>query len=234
MLKYLLCAAVLAAALVYAVLRRRGILPRSRFYGSGGRTLVCAGDGQTLGVGVKNRCRRSYPAVLASLLGDEWRVGSFGSAGCTTAWSRRPYIASRACRRSFCASPAAVVLMLGTNDSREDNWHGGGEFYSALLSLAQAYIGLPSAPRVIVVTPPCVFAPERGSARDTAPRAAETEQIAAAALRAGLDAGASVIDFHTISSARRDWFDRTGCRLNAEGAAALAKIIFASGALDEV
>src|SRR5258708_5266746 len=45
--------------------------------------LACVGDSITYGAGIKDRAHDSYPAQLAHMLGDEYKVRNFGVSGAT-------------------------------------------------------------------------------------------------------------------------------------------------------
>lgn len=45
--------------------------------------VACVGDSITYGAGIADRDRDSYPAQLASMLGDKWVVKNFGHSGAT-------------------------------------------------------------------------------------------------------------------------------------------------------
>lgn len=121
--------------------------------------IACVGDSITWGALIWRRKRDSYPARLQQLLGDGVVVGNFGSVGHTLQNDGDlPYAGSKPFRRSLEYDPGLVLIMLGTNDAKPDNWHGAEPFDRDYRLLVDVYRELPSSPRVVLMTPPCVFA----------------------------------------------------------------------------
>lgn len=55
--------------------------------------VACVGDSITYGSGIKVRSGDSYPAQLATMLGDKWQVRNFGVGGATMLKSGdKPYL----------------------------------------------------------------------------------------------------------------------------------------------
>ncbi len=91
---------------------------------SGQIRVACVGDSITYGYRVRNRRKNCYPAQLNRLLGDGYCVGNFGFSGRTATESGdRPYTKTRLFHQSLAWKPDIVLLMLGTNDSKPQNWN---------------------------------------------------------------------------------------------------------------
>jgi lysophospholipase L1-like esterase len=117
--------------------------------------IACVGDSITYGYTSSNPTYHSYPSQLQNLLGDGYVVNNYGKSGFTlmksgdkSYWTTSEYTASQ----SFL--PDIVILMLGTNDSKEVNWAHKDEFLSDLEEMITIYQNLDSHPTVYVCTSP--------------------------------------------------------------------------------
>jgi acyl-CoA thioesterase-1 len=130
--------------------------------------VACIGDSITFGYGLTNRQQCSYPARLAARLGDRWEVRNFGVNGATllkkgtrSYWTQPAYDDAR----NF--KPDVVVIMLGTNDTKRDDWEGHREeFVPDYLNLIRSFRKLDTKPRVYLCLPLPLFR-DRGKEWDT-------------------------------------------------------------------
>lgn len=82
--------------------------------------LACVGDSITQGDGLA--ADDSYPSQLQALLGEEWKVGNFGVSGRTLLKKGdHPYWTESAYQKALEFEPDVVIIMLGTNDTKEHN-----------------------------------------------------------------------------------------------------------------
>lgn len=126
--------------------------------------VACVGNSITYGAGIAGRENNSYPAQLQQLLGEGYRVENFGHNGATAAsWGDYPYTDMPEFERSKEFAPDIVLLKLGTNDTKPQNWRGAEPFAAELGRLADTYRNLPSHPQVIVLTPVRCFLTEEGT-----------------------------------------------------------------------
>lgn len=140
---FVVCFAVLIVSLVsiavfFAAFRGRSI------------RVACVGDSITE--------LSTYPTDLQELLGPTYYVREFGVIGTTVlTGTYHPYIYQARFQASKVFLPDIVVIMLGTNDARVDNYQSIANFtadYKQLVSEVQA---LESKPRIILVKPPPIF-----------------------------------------------------------------------------
>lgn len=131
-------------------------LPARQFQG---RTRVaCVGDSITAGSGLSFPEVQAYPAVLGELLGPAYEVRNFGVSGTTLLREGdHPYVDTAAYTAAREFLPNVVVIVLGTNDSKPQNWQHHAAFERDASSLVRAFEYLPSQPTVYVCTPPPVF-----------------------------------------------------------------------------
>ena len=136
--------------------------------------IACVGDSTTYGHGIKNWPKNNYPAVLQTLLGEKYHVNNYGvSSFAVQENADRSYRTLPHYQESLAYEADYVVFMMGSNDSKPENWKGGDAFKEDLLSLLDTYgdteiilCTLPSAFfRVWWVEELCIFWGMRGLSR---------------------------------------------------------------------
>ncbi|SCD19377.1 GDSL-like Lipase/Acylhydrolase family [Proteiniphilum saccharofermentans] len=126
--------------------------------------VACVGNSITYGAGIINREKNCYPAQLQAYLGDNWEVRNFGVSGRTTlSKGDHPYIETDAYQQSLSYQPDIVLIKLGTNDTKPQNWKYKEDFLKDYQTLIDSYRALGSHPRVVLLTPVRCFLPEGSS-----------------------------------------------------------------------
>ncbi len=184
--------------------------------------IACVGDSITFGYGLSNPSTESYPSVLGVQLGSAHTVQNFGVSGATLMkmgdkpyWNESAYTSSR----SF--EPDVVVIMLGTNDAKPQNWSKEAAFAPDYSELIDGYRSLGAL--VYVATPPPVYPPGEF---DIAPDVIENEVVPAVRAVA-LDEGAPLIDVFSALSGQSARFPDT-VHPDAAGAALIAETVQAA------
>ena len=114
----------------------------------------CVGDSITQGSGLPDPGKNAYPSQLQSLLGDTWKVGNFGVSGRTLLKKGDfPYWNEKAYQDALASSPDVVIIMLGTNDTKPQNWAHETEFVADYTELVKSFQALASKPRIYVCRP---------------------------------------------------------------------------------
>ncbi len=114
--------------------------------------VACVGDSITQGSGAESG--KSYPAQLQALLGDQWKVGNFGVSGRTLLRKGdHPYWKEKAYQDALAFKPDAVIIMLGTNDTKPHNFKHERDFATDYADLVDSFLKLESKPRVYVCRP---------------------------------------------------------------------------------
>ena len=91
--------------------------------------VACIGNSITDGHGIDLATVNGYPAQLQKLLGDGYWVKNFGvSARTMLNKGDYPYMNEMAWRDALAFKPDVVIIKLGTNDSKPENWQYGSEF----------------------------------------------------------------------------------------------------------
>ncbi len=127
-------------------------------YFQGHTRVACIGDSITAGAGLANPANEAYPAVLARLLGPAYEVRNFGVSGSTLSRDGdHAYFDLAQFQEAREWLPEVVVIALGTNDSKPQNWRYQATFERDLYTMVRSFMTLPSQPVVYVCTPPPVF-----------------------------------------------------------------------------
>ncbi|MDD2798011.1 MAG: GDSL-type esterase/lipase family protein [Bacteroidales bacterium] len=122
--------------------------------------VACIGNSITYGAGIEHRDSLSYPAQMSRILGKNWQVENFGVSGATLLKNGdKPYWKLTRMAEAMAFNPDAVVIKLGTNDSKPQNWKYKDEYIKDYLTLIDTLRALPSHPIIFV----CLPAPAYGS-----------------------------------------------------------------------
>lgn len=183
--------------------------------------VACIGDSITEGAGLANAALESYPAKMGRLLGDGYLVRNYGVSGRTLLKKGDfPYWNETAYRQSREWNPDIVVIQLGTNDSKPQNWRYDTNYISDYDTLIASYTNLVSRPRVFLCTPCPVYG---NGAYDIRPAVVRTN-IAPKVFGLGERLGHAVIDLHTAMGGHAEWFPDT-VHPNSRGMTVMAAVI---------
>jgi lysophospholipase L1-like esterase/pimeloyl-ACP methyl ester carboxylesterase len=120
--------------------------------------VACIGNSITYGSGIPDRSRDSYPAQLGRFLGDQWIVRNFGVSGRTMLKKGDfPYWNEEAWAEARAFLPDVVVIKLGTNDSKPQNWKYANEFFSDSRAMVRELKSLRSHPVIYLCKPVPAF-----------------------------------------------------------------------------
>ena len=115
--------------------------------------VACIGDSITAGAGIRDR-QMKYPAQLQKMLGDKYEVQNFGVSGRTLLkkgdhpiWKEKKFKAAK----EF--NPNIVVIKLGTNDTKPQNWKHKDQFKSDLMAMVKEFQALGAKPTVYLCKP---------------------------------------------------------------------------------
>lgn len=118
--------------------------------------LACVGDSITQGVGAKRG--QSWPAQTQKMLGEKWEVENFGLSATTLMNSgNKPYQKTKHFERAIASQADVVVIMLGTNDTKPNNWKNfKADFEKDYRNLIANFQRLDSKPRIFLCLPPYI------------------------------------------------------------------------------
>ncbi len=184
--------------------------------------VACVGDSITYGACVQDREKNCYPAVLGGLLGDAYDVRNFGVNGATLLKKGDlPWWNVDAYKNATDFNPNVVVIKLGSNDTKPQNWKNKADFESDYRALVEHFKGLPSKPTVWIALPVPVLKENFGINK----KGSEEQQPMI--LKVAKEEGCAVIDLHKAVAAP-DLFDQDGIHPNAAGAKKIAETVYAS------
>ncbi|MDY0339664.1 MAG: GDSL-type esterase/lipase family protein [Coriobacteriia bacterium] len=198
-----------------------------RYVSKTGRTVACVGDSITRGTFVWRRKVNAYPVQLQVMLGGRYRVDGFGVNGhAAQRTADRPYRDSDEFASSIASSPDIVLIMLGTNDSRGDNWKGPGAFADDYRELVLRYQSLESNPAVWLLTPPALFRLGRSSKVRYGMDERALGQICDMVRRVAHELGCGLIDVNAATADHPEAFRLDGVHPSAAGARLIAETVF--------
>jgi len=119
--------------------------------------VACVGDSITEGYGLKVQSRTSYPVMLDSILGSKYSVLNNGRSATTLQKKGDfPYWICKEFSNTFVYKPNIIVIKLGTNDTKPQNWHADTyeQDYQALIDTFKT---ITSKPKIYVCLPVPVF-----------------------------------------------------------------------------
>ncbi len=192
-----------------------------------GVRIACVGDSITRGFLVWHRKKNAYPAQLRAMLGERFCVRNFGVNGhAAQRTADRPYWDSEAFASSTAFKPDTVLIMLGTNDSRGDNWRGVDSFRNDYRELALHYQSLESNPAVWLLTPPALFRLGRSATVRYGMDERAIPEICGAIESLARDLGCGLIDINTATASHPEVFKLDGVHPQAAGATLIARTVF--------
>ena len=121
--------------------------------------IACVGDSITYGAAIRDRANHCYPKVLGDLLGKGYIVRNYGVNGATLLkHGDRPYWKLGAFKQATDFGPNVVILKLGTNDTKPQNWGKVGKEYEAdLRAMVTHFKSLPTKPMIYLCLPVPVY-----------------------------------------------------------------------------
>ncbi len=187
--------------------------------------VACAGDSTTYGHGISNWPKNNYPTVLQNLLGEGYHVNNYGvSSFAVQEDADRSYRTLAHYQESLVYDADYVVFMMGSNDSKPENWKGADAFQEDLMSLLDSY----GDSEIILCTLPAAFflegQTEGVTNHDIQPLV--VEEIAQITREVADERGYTLIDIHTLTAQHPEWFAKDGVHPSNEGAAAIAREVY--------
>lgn len=190
--------------------------------GRGARLKVaCFGDSITYGFKLADPAHESYPARLRLLSHGRWHVLNFGVNGATLIQKGDiPYTSQPEFQRGRRSQPDVVVIMLGTNDTKNENWQYIDGFVSDYTALIKSVVQFSSRPRVVVCSVPPVFTRYANGIN--------AERVEKLNILVQQAAKMTEVEFLDISAAMSgdETFFFDGVHPNARGAQKIADLIF--------
>ena len=183
--------------------------------------VACIGNSITDGFGIDMATQQGYPARLQRLLGNGYHVKNFGVSGRTMLnKGDLPYQNELAWSDALAFRPDIVIIKLGTNDSKPENWQYNKGFTDDLQLMVDALKANKNNPRIILCTPIPAFKPT-WNINDSVIVNGITPIINKVAKKNKLQ----VIDLHTLYAHDGDKMLNDAIHPDAKGALRMAEII---------
>lgn len=134
--------------------------------------VACVGDSITQGMRLAKGM--TYPEQLQNMLGSAWFIKNFGKGGRTLLkQGDHPYWNESIYQLALQFVPDVVIIKLGTNDTKPQNWKHIADFKNDYRDLVKSFRSLPSKPRIYICTP----CPVVGSGAFKIKNACVTEEV---------------------------------------------------------
>lgn len=182
--------------------------------------VAAVGNSITFGHGIEDRDHNSYPAQLGRLLGERYAVRNFGVSGRTMLKKGDfPYWDEQDFQDALAWEPDVVVIKLGTNDTKPQNWQYSDEFVADYEAMIDVFAALPSKPKIWICYPVPAFE-ERFSIRGEI----ITEEVIPMIDRIADHKQVPIIDLYKALDGRGDLFP-DGIHPDTEGAGLIAEAV---------
>ena len=200
--------------------------------------VACIGNSITDGHGIDFAPANGYPAQLQKLLGNDYWVKNFGvSARTMLNKGDFPYMNEMAWKDALAFKPDIVIIKLGTNDSKPENWQYNAEFKQDLQQMIttlrpdllkpvkkgkknKKQVVKNEGPQIFLCTPIPAFKPSWNINDGII-----TNNIIPIQQQVAQEYNLQVIDLHTLFGDGKDTMLEDGIHPNGKGAQKMAKII---------
>lgn len=182
--------------------------------------IACVGNSITQGPGQTHA--DSYPMQLQNLLGDKYLVQNFGVSGRTLLKNGDfPYWNEPEMERVKDFQPDILLVKLGTNDSKPQNWQYKDEFKQDYLDLIKEFKGsLSETGRIIILIPVPVTEDNFGIRESVM-----VEEMRPILLDIIEESGSEMIDLYTPLQGRGDLLP-DGVHPTKDGLGIMAKTVY--------
>lgn len=124
------------------------------------KRVACIGNSITEGFGIDMVSQHAYPAQLQRILGSDYHVKNFGvTAHTLLRQGDLPYVSRPEWHGALAFNPDIVIIKLGTNDTKPNNWVHGDQFETDLQLMIDSLKALPANPKIYLATPIPAFKP---------------------------------------------------------------------------
>ncbi len=189
--------------------------------------VACVGDSITYGFGISNWPKYNYPKQLQKLLGKDYYIANFGVSGsCVGAFADLPYKRTKVYKKSLEFKADILVFMLGSNDSKYQNWTSKQTFKEEYLTLLETYKN--NNIKIYLCTIARAFHFEESNSPFTNYKIQPdmVEKIAGIIKEIALEKNYELIDINSLTANNYEWFSDDHVHPNKDGALAIAQEIY--------
>lgn len=189
--------------------------------------VCCIGDSITYGSGLsgEEREKYSYPAQLQQLLGTQFEVSNYGVSGKTLLdIPDRGYLSTGYLDEVERKPPDILIIMLGTNDSRPENWDGTA-YKEQYLALVQRMQGISDEMEIYLMTPPAAYPGEDGKIIYGINEDVIRDEIRQLVGEVAEETGTEMVDLYGITENHPEYF-RDGVHPNRDGYEVIAHTVY--------
>jgi Esterase/lipase len=181
--------------------------------------VACIGNSITDGHGIDLAPQRGYPAQLQRMLGNDYWVKNFGVSGRTMLnKGDLPYMNETAWKDALAFKPDIVVIKLGTNDSKPQNWQYSKEFKQDLTQMIKALD--PQKTKIYLCTPIPALKPSWAINETII-----ANEIIPIQQKVAKEYKLEVIDLHTLFGNDSEKMQEDGIHPNDKGVRSIAQIV---------
>lgn len=182
--------------------------------------VACVGNSITEGSGIESG--KKYPEQLQTLMGEKFQVKNYGLGGRTLLkYGDYPYWNEQYFSDIMNWSPRIIVIKLGTNDSKPQNWAHKDEFESDYRAFIQAFkTQIPSKKKIYICTPVPAFKDAFGITGKVI-----REEMIPIIEKVAREEEVFLIDLYTPLIGKDEFFP-DGIHPNAEGAKLIAELVY--------
>ncbi len=187
--------------------------------------VACVGDSITYGFGISNWPKYNYPKQLQNLLGNDYHVANFGVTGsCAGMFTDLPYKITKVYNKSLEYEADILIFMLGSNDSKYQNWSSKEEFKEGYLSLLETYKKDENI-KIYLCTIARAFFSEGNKTPLTNYKIQPemVDKIAGVIREIAIENDYPLIDIYELTADNYEWFSDDNTHPNKDGALAIAK-----------
>ncbi len=125
--------------------------------------VACVGNSITYGAGISTRPEDAYPQQLQKLLGDAYQVENFGNSGRTLLKNGdNPFWVEPEFKAAIDMQPDIVIILLGTNDSKPQNWVYKNEYIPDYIAMIDTFRAVNPETQIYACLPPPAFSVQWG------------------------------------------------------------------------
>ncbi len=181
--------------------------------------VACVGDSITEGYGLAVQSKTGYPVMLDSILGPDYTVLNAGRSATTLLKKGDfPYWICKEFSNVFAFQPNIIVLKLGTNDTKPQNWNAEN-YEKDYQSMIDTFKTIATHPQIYLCTPAPVFKTRWGINDSTV-----VHGVIPAVEKLASQNHLKIIDLHTLLQDQgANFFD--SIHPNEAGAKVMARII---------